>query len=450
IYNSVKTQEDYVNSALITVFQIHQSQPEGDILVFCTGQEEIESMVTLTKDTIKHLPAGSQKLTVLPLYSALPSHLQLRIFDKSIGRKVIFATNIAETSITIPGVKYVIDTGKVKSRIYKPGEGFEMLRVMTISKAQATQRAGRAGRESSGVCYRLYTEDEYKKMDDHTVPEILRCNLSSVILHCTALGIKNCLEFDFIDKPSTDSLRSGLSFLQELGAIEKINEYHFELTKLGKQMVSFPLDPQFSKIIVMSSELKCTEEILTILSMLYVERIFFIPPNKKEIASEIHKKFISGEGDHIMLLKIYRAYKSANCNPQWCQENFINHREMKTVIQVRQQLSTLCQKLSINKQSCGQNTDVIRKCLFHGLFRNVAVLQKDATYKALATKQEVSIHPSSCLFNSKPEYVIYTDLIQTSKCYMRNISVIDAEWIMNAKQHMKVNETNYIQMQSNK
>ncbi|RWS29246.1 putative ATP-dependent RNA helicase DHX33-like protein, partial [Leptotrombidium deliense] len=338
-------------------------------------------------------------------------------------------TNVAETSVTIPGIKYVIDSGKVKCRVYKPGEAFEMLKVMKISKAQAAQRAGRAGRETSGNCYRLYTEEEYKKFDDHTVPEILRCNLSSVLLHLTALGIKNCIDFDFMDKPSIESIKSGLSFLEELQALQKINDFQFELTTLGKQMVNFPLEPQFSRILVASSEMGCSEEILSIISLLYVEKIFFVPQFKKEVATEVHKKFVSSEGDLIMLLKVFRAFKANNGNMQWANDNFISHREMKTALQVRQQLSSLFQKQGLNKQSCGNNTEAVRKCLAVGLFKNIAVLQKDGFYKTIHSQKEVYIHPSSCLFNSKPEVVIYTDLIQTTKCYMKNVSVIDLGWV---------------------
>ncbi|CAG2175084.1 unnamed protein product [Oppiella nova] len=263
-------QSDYMNAALVSVFQIHQNEDIGDILVFSTGEEEIESMIRSVNEVIPQLPLEFQKLRALPLYSALPIPHQQRVFKRLENgfRKVIFATNIAETSITIPNIKYVVDSGKVKSRSYNSVTGFETLKIQSISKAQAAQRAGRAGREMSGVCYRLYTIEEYKGFRDHAIPEIQRCNLANVLLHLIAIGINDVLNFDFMDKPSeeflmndsmsnTMNIKSALHQLVHFGAIEAKQDLYY-LTDIGNLMVIFPVEPKFSKIIISSKSMGCT------------------------------------------------------------------------------------------------------------------------------------------------------------------------------------------------
>ncbi|XP_075534879.1 ATP-dependent RNA helicase DHX33-like [Dermacentor variabilis] len=296
-------------------------------------------------------------------------------------RKVIFSTNIAETSITIPGIKYVVDTGVVKERTYQPGTGLEVLKVRKISKAQAWQRAGRAGREC-----RLYTKMEYEAMREHSIPEIQRCSLSGVVLQMLALGIEDIFSFDFMDKPSE------------------------KLTALGKKMAAFPLEPRFAKIILCSKELGCTDEILTIISILSGDSVLYFNEKQRERAAEVWRKFQSNEGDHVMLLNVYKAYKSVKGNKAWCKENFVNKKNMLKVIEIRSQLADL-------------------KCLASGLFTNVAELQKNGDYLTLDARKKVHIHPSSCLFSSSPACVVFTEMVETTKCYMRNLTVVDPDWL---------------------
>ncbi|XP_053203712.1 ATP-dependent RNA helicase DHX33-like [Panonychus citri] len=430
ILHSEKDLTDTIHSTLVTVFQIHRTQPPGDILVFCTGQEEIENMVAITRDTCFQLPPEQRNLVPLPLYAALPFNVQFKIFKTFTGkRKVIFATNIAETSITISGIKYVVDCGKFKCRRYKPSSGMDTLKIETISQAQAWQRAGRAGRESSGTCYRLYTRESYENMPKEMVPEMLRCNLASVLLHLAAIGIKDFTKFDFMDKPTVENINKSTELLISLGSITKDENNLYQITNLGRQMVNFPLDPRLAKILIASSELGCSDEILSVISILSVENVFHIPSHKKDEAAEVHKKFRTNEGDHIMLLKLYRAYKSAKGSKDWCKENYIDFRNMRMVANIRQQMASLYERSNFTKNSCGSNTELVRKCLTLGLYHNVALIGKDGDYRSKMSEEKVYIHPSSCLFNLKPEYVIYSELVQTSKCYMRNISVIDYNWL---------------------
>ncbi|MEE6469896.1 hypothetical protein FKM82_008809 [Ascaphus truei] len=348
VFYTKQTQSDYLQAALVTVFQIHQEAPSShDILVFLTGQEEIEAMTKTCRDIAKHLPDSCPQMMVVPLYASLPHSQQLRVFQGAPKghRKVILSTNIAETSITIAGIKYVVDTGMVKAKKYNPESSLEVLAVQRVSKAQAWQRTGRAGREDSGICYRLYTEDEFEKLEKMTVPEIQRCNLVSVMLQLLVLRVPNVLTFDFMSKPSPDSIRAAIQQLDLLGAVER-KEDQIILTPLGRKMAAFPLEPKFSKTILLSPKFHCTEEILTIVSLLSVDSVLHNPPAKRDEVQAVRKKFISSEGDHITLLNIYRAFKNLGKNKEWCRENFINGRNMMLVSEVRSQLRDICIKVT--------------------------------------------------------------------------------------------------------
>ncbi|XP_017268182.1 ATP-dependent RNA helicase DHX33 [Kryptolebias marmoratus] len=432
IYYTKQPQPDYLQGALVSVFQIHQEAPPShDILVFMTGQEEIEALARTCRDIAKHLPDGCGPMVVIPLYASLPPAQQLRVFHPAPKghRKVILATNIAETSVTISGIKYVIDTGMVKAKRFNPDSGLEVLAVQRVSKAQAWQRAGRAGREDSGFCYRLYTEQEFDNFIPMTVPEIQRCNLASVMLQLMALGIPDVMNFDFMSKPSPEAVRAAVEQLELLGAVEK-KEEQVLLTSLGKKMANFPLEPRYAKTILLSPDYSCCEEILSIVSLLSVDSVLYNPPARRDEVHAARRKFTSSEGDHMTLLSIYRAFKKVSGNKEWCRENFVNSRNMSLVKEVQAQLREICLKLNMKLESCGADTGKVRRCLAHGMFINTAELQPDGTYLALDTHQTVAIHPSSVLFQSKPAYVIFNELLHTSRCYMRDLCLVDPDWLL--------------------
>lgn len=434
IYYTKQPQSDYLQAALVSVFQIHQEAPPShDILVFLTGQEEIEALARTCRDISKHLPDTCGPMTVVPLYASLPPTQQLRVFHPAPkgSRKVILSTNIAETSITISGIKYVIDTGMVKAKRYNPDSGLEVLAVQRVSKAQAWQRAGRAGREDAGFCYRLYTEEEFDNFASMTVPEIQRCNLASVILQLLALGVPDVLNFDFMSKPSPESMQKAVEQLDILGAVNRKDDQVL-LTPLGKKMASFPLEPRFSKTLLISPDFSCTEEILTIISLLSVDSVLYNPPARRDDVLAVRKKFISSEGDHITLLNIYRAFKKVSGNKEWCRENFVNSRNMGLVSEVRAQLRDICIKMNMKLESSQSDLANVRRCLAHGLFTNAAQLQPDSSYVALDTHQSVAIHPSSVLFQAKPAYVVFNELLHTSRCYMRDLCLVDSDWLQEA------------------
>lgn len=434
IYYTKQPQSDYLQAALVSVFQIHQEAPPShDILVFLTGQEEIEALARTCRDISKHLPDTCGPMTVVPLYASLPPTQQLRVFHPAPkgSRKVILSTNIAETSITISGIKYVIDTGMVKAKRYNPDSGLEVLAVQRVSKAQAWQRAGRAGREDAGFCYRLYTEEEFDNFASMTVPEIQRCNLASVILQLLALGVPDVLNFDFMSKPSPESMQKAVEQLDILGAVNRKDDQVL-LTPLGKKMASFPLEPRFSKTLLISPDFSCTEEILTVISLLSVDSVLYNPPARRDDVLAVRKKFISSEGDHITLLNIYRAFKKVSGNKEWCRENFVNSRNMGLVSEVRAQLRDICIKMNMKLESSQSDLANVRRCLAHGLFTNAAQLQPDSSYVALDTHQSVAIHPSSVLFQAKPAYVVFNELLHTSRCYMRDLCLVDSDWLQEA------------------
>ncbi|KAM6907370.1 ATP-dependent RNA helicase DHX33 [Xenentodon cancila] len=434
IYYTKQPQSDYLQAALVSIFQIHQEAPPShDILVFMTGQEEIEALARTCRDIAKHLPDGCGPMVVVPLYASLPPAQQLRVFQSAPKgcRKVILSTNIAETSVTISGIKYVIDTGMVKAKRFNPDSGLEVLAVQRVSKAQAWQRAGRAGREDSGCCYRLYTEQEFDNLIPMTVPEIQRCNLAGVMLQLMALGIPDVMNFDFMSKPSPEAVRSAVEHLELLGAVER-KEGQVFLTALGKKMACFPLEPRYAKTILLSPDYSCSEEVLSILSLLSVDTVLYNPPARREEVLAARKKFSSSEGDHMTLLNIYRAFKKVSGNKEWCRENFVNSRNMGLVKEVQAQLREICLKLNLKLESCGADTGNVRRCLAHGMFINAAELQPDGSYLALDTHQPVAIHPSSVLFQAKPAYVVFNELLHTSRCYMRDLCLVDADWLLDA------------------
>jgi HrpA-like RNA helicase len=331
IYYADEPQPDYLDAVVISVLQIHLTKPlPGDILVFLTGQEEIETARAILEDKIAKLPKNVPSFYVTPIYAALPSHEQLRVFEPTPKgvRKVILATNIAETSITINGIRYVVDTGVAKVRQYHARTGMDCLIIVPVSKAEAWQRTGRAGRQQAGECYRLYTEDAFEDLREAIVPEILRTNLANVVLQLKSLGVNDILGFDFMDKPPRDALVSALEQLYALGCLDDSGNVS---EPLGRQCSMFPLDPMFSKAILCSAKFGCTEEILTIVAMLSADAVFVTPKAQRDKAMAAKKRFGSYEGDHITYLNVFRGYQEAKKSNEWCKANFINAKSMKKV-----------------------------------------------------------------------------------------------------------------------
>ncbi|KAG5522754.1 hypothetical protein RHGRI_034784 [Rhododendron griersonianum] len=415
---------DYLDAAIVTALQIHVTQPpgDGDILIFFTGQEEIETAEEILKHRTRGLGTKIPELIICPIYANLPTELQAKIFEPTPegARKVVLATNIAETSLTIDGIKYVIDPGFCKMKSYNPRTGMESLLVTPISKASANQRAGRSGRTGPGKCFRLYTAyNYYSDLDDNTVPEIQRTNLANVVLTLKSLGIHDLLNFDFMDPPPAEALLKALELLFALGALNKLGE----LTKVGRRMAEFPLDPMLSKMIAASEKYQCSDEIISIAAMLSVgSSIFYRPKDKQVHADTARMNFHTGNvGDHVALLKIYSSWKETNYSTQWCYENYIQVRSMKRARDIRDQLEGLLERVEIELMSNSNDLEPIKKAITAGFFPHSARMQKNGSYRTVKHPQTVYIHPTSGLAQVLPRWVIYHELVLTTKEYMRQL-----------------------------
>ncbi|XP_073986660.1 DEAH-box helicase 16 lethal (2) 37Cb [Rhodnius prolixus] len=435
IYYTKAPEADYIDACVVSILQIHATQPLGDILVFLTGQEEIETCQEILQDRVRRLGSRIKELIILPVYSSLPSDMQAKIFEPTPpnARKVVLATNIAETSLTIDNIIYVIDPGFCKQNNFNSRTGMESLIVVPISKASANQRAGRAGRVAAGKCFRLYTAWAYKhELEDNTVPEIQRTNLGNVVLTLKALGINDLVHFDFLDPPPHETLVLALEQLYALGALN----HHGELTKLGRRMAEFPVDPMMGKMLLASEKYKCSDEIVSIAAMLSVNgAIFYRPKDKLVHADTARKNFFLPGGDHLVLYNVYKQWADTEYSTQWCYENYIQYRSMRRARDVREQLLGLMERVEIDITSNPTDTAAIRKAITSGYFYHVARLSKGGHYKTVKHNQTVMIHPNSALFEDLPRWVIYHELVFTTKEFMRQVTEIESKWLLEVAPH---------------
>ncbi|KAK4048083.1 DEAH-box ATP-dependent RNA helicase prp22 [Microbotryomycetes sp. JL201] len=422
-------ESDYLDASLITVMQIHLSEPPGDILLFLTGQEEIDTSCEILYERMKSLGANVPDLIILPIYSALPSEMQSRIFEPAPpgARKVILATNIAETSLTIDGIYYVIDPGFVKQNAYDPRLGMDSLIVTPISQAQARQRAGRAGRTGPGKCYRLYTEAAYRnEMLPNPIPDIQRQNLAHTILMLKAMGINDLLNFDFMDPPPQQTMITALENLYALSALDDEGL----LTRLGRKMADLPVEPPLAKVLIASVDLECSEEILTIVAMLSIGGTVFYRPREKQAQADAKKaKFHQPEGDHLTLLAVYNGWAASKFSSPWCAENFVQARSLRRAQDIRKQLLGIMDRYKHEIISCGKNWNRVRRAITSGFFKNAVKKDPQEGYKTLVEGTPVFLHPSSALFNRAPEWAVFHELVLTTREYMREVTAIEPKWL---------------------
>ncbi|KAI8073851.1 P-loop containing nucleoside triphosphate hydrolase protein [Gongronella butleri] len=446
IYYTPEPERDYLEAAIRTVLQIHASEPDGDILLFLTGEEEIEQACRKIEaegdELIRSHDAGPLK--VVPLYSSLPPQAQQRIFEAAppprkqggrAGRKIVVSTNVAETSLTIDGIVYVIDPGFAKQKVYNPRIRVESLLVSPISKASAQQRAGRAGRTRPGKAFRLYTESAFnKELIEMTYPEILRSNLGSVVLQLKKLGIDDLVHFDFMDPPAPETMMRALELLNYLGALDDDGE----MTPLGEIMAAFPLDPQLCKMLIESPKYRCSNEILSITALLSVPQIFMRPSEARKAADAAKAEFTHNDGDHLTLLNAYHAYKLNNEDSKWCWDNFLNQRSLKTADHVRQQLKRVMEQHDLDLISTPfedrRYYTNIRMAIAAGYFMQVAHLERSGHYLTVKDNQLVQLHPS-CGLDHKPEWVLYNEFVLTTRNYIRTCTEIKLEWLIDSAPH---------------
>ncbi|KAJ6543982.1 P-loop containing nucleoside triphosphate hydrolase protein [Mycena capillaripes] len=407
-------ESDYLDASLITVMQIHLSEPPGDILLFLTDQEEIDIACKILFERMKALGPNVPELIILPIYSALLTEVQSRVFEPTPpgARKVVIATNVAETSLTIAGIYYVIDPGFVKQSAYDPRLGLDSLVVMPISQAQACQRAGRAGRTGPGK----YAAQFHPRNPTDESP---------MILQLKAMGFNDLLSFDFMDPPPAQTMLTALESLYALSALDDEGL----LTRLGRKMADFPMDPSQAKMLIASVDLGCSEEILSIVAMLSVQTVFYRPKEKQGQADSKKAKFHQPEGDHLTLLTVYNGWKAANFSNPWCYENFIQARSMRRVQDVRKQLLGIMDRDKHEILSAGRDYIIVRKAICSGFFRNAAKKGSQEGYKTLAEGTPVYIHPSSALFSRNPEWVVYHELVLTTREYCHNVTAVEPKWL---------------------
>lgn len=448
IYYTPEFQRDYLDAAIRTVLQIHATEGEGDILLFLTGEEEIEDAcrkISLEGDELVR-EQNCGPLKVYPLYGSLPPHQQQKIFEPAPtnpnpngrpGRKVIISTNIAETSLTIDGIVYVVDPGFSKQKVYNPRVRVESLLVSPISKASAQQRAGRAGRTRPGKCFRLYTEEAFKKeLIEQSYPEILRSNLSSTVLELKKLGIDDLVHFDFMDPPAPETM---MRALEELNYLQCLSD-EGDLTALGRLASQFPLDPMLAVMLIGSPAYSCSEEILTIVAMLSVPNVFVRPALARKRADEAKLSFAQADGDHLTLINVYEAFISPEASEigthKWCRDNFLSYRSLTSAKNVRNQLQRLMQKYDLqlisqyNQVSEFEYWENVKKALVAGFFMQVTKKKLgNKGYLTVKDNQDVLIHPSTVL-SKEGEWLIYNEFVLTSKNYIRTVTVVKPEWLV--------------------
>ncbi|KAF8936644.1 DEAH-box RNA helicase prp16 [Dissophora ornata] len=421
--------EDYVDSAVKQVLAIHLGQPAGDILVFMTGQEDIEITCQVVSERLAQID-NAPPLSVLPIYSQMPADLQAKIFEpgENNARKCIVATNIGETSLTIDGILYVVDAGYVKLKVFNPKIGMDSLQITPISQANANQRSGRAGRTGPGTSWRLYTEQAFVyEMFINPIPEIQRTNLSTVVLQLKSLNVKNLLAFDFMDPPPQDNLLNSMYQLWIQGALDNTGE----LTPMGKKMAVFPTEPSLAKMLIVAVDMGCTAEIVTIVSMLSVPTVFYRPKERLEESDAAREKFFVPESDHLTLLNVYTQWRSNGYRDDWCLKHFVQPKAMRKAREVRSQLMDMMKSENMPYISCNTDWDVIRKCVCSAYFHQAGRIKALGEYVNCRTGMPCHLHPTSALYGLgyNPDYIVYHELVMTSKEYMQCVTSVDPHWL---------------------
>ncbi|XP_019401242.1 PREDICTED: probable ATP-dependent RNA helicase DHX40 [Crocodylus porosus] len=438
----------YVTEAVKVTLDIHLNESAGDILVFLTGQSEIEKTCDLLFQKAESInycydvqDCSVEGLLILPLYGSMPTDQQRRIFlPPPPGiRKCVIATNIAATSLTIDGIRYVVDSGFVKQLNHNPRVGLDTLEVVPISKSEAMQRAGRAGRTSPGKCYRLYSEEFWDQcMPEHTIPEIKRTSLTSVILTLKCLAVHDVIRFPYLDRPEERHILEALKQLYQCGAIDRKGH----VTRLGELLVQFPLPPNLTCAVIKAAALDCEDLLLPIAAMLSVENVFIRPgePQSQKEAELQHRELslqLGGCNDFATLLNIFDECKASKSAPAWCQKHWIHWRALKSAFSVEAQLREITRKLKQlpdfpRETFDGSRNEILRRCLCAGYFTNVARRSMGRMFCTMDGHGSlVHIHPSSALYDQEPqlEWIIFHDILVTSKIYMRTVCPIRYEWV---------------------
>jgi len=426
---------DYVETAVLKVLEIHAQEPAGDVLVFMTGEDDVEGTCELVRERAEALgEEAAAALVVLPCYSMLPSTQQRAILEPAAEgkRKVIVATNIAETSLTIDGIRYVIDSGYMKCKVFKPSIGMNALTLYPVSRAQANQRAGRAGRTAEGVCYRLYTEHQYvTELIDAPVPEIQRSSVDSVVLLLKSIGVVDLAQFDFLDAPPQQNLEASLCRLWLIRALDDAGR----ITEDGRRIADFPADPPMARTLLEACKLGCGEEAASVVSVLCSDSrsVFAMPKGREESAKAAREKFYAPDSDHITLLNVFEQYVANGMSRAWADDHMLNHLALKRAADIRVQfVDRLTRDFKLTLGSCDGNKDMVREAFTAGYFANSARRSSMTEYTTLMNGVPCELHPLSAVLNAgiAPDYVIFNELTMTTREYVTVVSAVEPQWLI--------------------
>lgn len=424
---------EYVETAVKAVARLKREKPPGDILIFMPTEQDI-------LETCRILEGRRYAATtILPLYARLPSAAQARVYSVQ-GHKIVVATNVAETSLTIPGIRYVIDTGLARISRYLPGTRTNSLPIRPISRGSAEQRAGRCGRVQEGLCIRLYSQEDFEARPRHTPPEILRSNLAEVILRMTALHLDHPSVFPFIDRPQAKSIKDGFDTLRELGAVRREGRSHV-LTERGGRMARMPLDPRISRMLLEARKENCLAEVSVIAAALSIRDPRERPLEKAEQADRVHAPFRHPASDFLTLLNIWNRFHGAwekltsqNRKRRFCREHFLSYPRMREWVHLHDQILGILRE--IRMPAPGQVRKDIPDPLYAGIHRavlsgylsNIAVLKEKGLYSSSRGREAV-IFPGSTLFKKHPEWLVAAEMVQTSRLFARTAARIEPEWL---------------------
>ena len=421
-----------LNSAIVdAVSEAHREGP-GDALVFLPGEREIREAAEALR---KSHPPG---LEVLPLFARQTAQEQSRVFAPHQGRRVVLATNVAETSLTVPGIRYVIDSGLARIKRYSHRNKVEQLQVEPISQAAAKQRAGRCGRVSSGISFRLYDEEDFNKRPPYTEPEILRSSLAGVILRMKSLNLGDVEDFPFLEAPAARMIADGYQLLAELGAVDEEKQ----LTAVGTELAKLPLDPKIGRMLLAARDHSCLKEMLVIASAVSVQDPRDRPQEQAGSADQAHAKWKDEKSEFFSWLKLWKdseevwKHETSNKQRQWCRQNFVSWMRLREWRDVHGQLATLCHEHSWRENQLPASYDAIHKALLTGLLGNIGLKSEDEPHYLGARGIKFFIHPGSSLVKKAGRWIVVAELVETSRLFARCVAKIELEWLEEVGAHL--------------
>ncbi|MDY0936945.1 ATP-dependent RNA helicase HrpA [Pseudomonas viridiflava] len=405
-------------------FERSERKSPGDVLVFLPGEREIrDAAEMLRKAQLRHTE-------ILPLYARLSPAEQQRIFQSHSGRRVVLATNVAETSLTVPGIRYVIDTGTARISRYSYRAKVQRLPIEAVSQASANQRKGRCGRVEPGLCVRLYSEEDFNARPEFTDPEILRTNLAAVILQMLHLRLGEITDFPFIEPPDGKAISDGFNLLQELSAVNRENQ----LTPLGRQLARLPVDPRMGRMLLEAAKQGSLQEVLIVASAMSVQDVRERPPERQQAADQAHAQWKDADSDFAGLVSLWRGFEeqrqalTASPLRNWCRRNFLNYLRLREWRDSHRQLSLICRDLQLTVNKEPADYPKFHKAILSGLLSQIGQKADEGDYLG-ARQRRFWIHPSSGLGKKRPQWLMTAELVETTKLYARMVAKIDADWI---------------------